>query len=866
MAVADLLTLLEAADALEKGASALTLEELQALDARVDPEGAYILRLMAGAVAGLPERITLTATARTVEMECQGGIVLPVEILAHPTHELLQTPLRRSLRHLVLGLSEALRQGAAEVEVAAGATRVFLTPRGASLGDGNRASTGFLLRISWPTRSRCPEPHYVFDRFALSPVPIKVNGSLVNPALDVGECAVALELAGPYPVQVDSEPLVSASARCEEMCGWLLLGGDWSWNDRPRVRVYFVVDGLGYPVDHLELGCSDLRAVIHAPGLPITSDCEGLVRDHPCLAQTLTQLARQVERAKVELVRQFPSSPGRTYSPGNLTLLRQVLREARARGQVRQALLLAEKLSTEDPYYQEAAASLAARLAQYPLARELAATALDARRGLPGWSESLELSATVALECGEPTRAERLLVMAEESAELSAGERTDLLERMSAILVAQGRYAEADRCAAEASALATQELDVGHPGFARALMARSRACIAQDRLVEAALLTAQAAEQLTKEPLELARARVYQGLVQYLAGEFDEADDRVGEAAARFRVRWGAEHPELGAALLLRGFIHLKQGQPGKAGIVCTQSLEVLSALLGEAHPDVAAVHLALAEVRYRQSDWERAADHSRRAREIYSHRWGVAHPAVARTLERSARVSQARSLLRAAEEDAREAVRILSYAMQQSVPLETFPDSLGTVCYRWWDDDGPARPALTIPPVRLGKESHQLVRALLQLVRVLRGGGKEAEAQVVLARVRELRACRATAALALAPDGPMRRSQHGFTVLLRLQAPGRVPASLHLDTFGRPIALSSEGKVRVDEGLMVMKEPERRLLRADEPLLCEPWGPQPESFLLHAADPASDGIRGKPRVITVAFREGPCLRVPVRL
>ncbi len=863
------MTILEAADALEQGATGLTLEELQSLDARDDPEGAYILRLMAGAVAGLPERITMTATPRTVEMECQGGGVLPVEIFAHATHELLQAPLRRRLRHLVLGISEALRQGAAEIEVAAGPIRVFLTPRGSSLGEGNRASTGFLLRISWSSRSRCPEPHYIFDRFALSPIPIKVNGSLVNPALDVGECAVALELAGPYPVQVDSDPLVSASARCEEMCGWLLLGGDWSWNERPRIRVYFVVDGLGYPIDHLELGCSDLRAVIHAPGLPITPHCEELVREHVSVAQMLAQLARQVERAKVELARQFPTSNGRTtYSPGNLTLLRQVIRETRARGHVRQALQLAQKLSGEEPYYQEVAAGLAARLAQYPLARELAATALDVRRGSAGWPESLELSATVALECGEPSRAERLLVELEEIALLSPEGRTDLLERMSAALVAQGRYAEADRCAAEASALAAQELDVGHPGFARALLARSRACIAQDRLVEAALLSAQAAEQLAKEPLELARARVYQGLVQYLAGELEEADDRVGEAAARYRVRWGADHPELAAALLLRGLIHLKQGQPGKAGIVCTQSLEVLSALLGEAHPDVAAVHLALAEVRHRQSDWERAADHSRRAREIYSHRWGVAHPAVARTLERSARIGQERGLLRAAEEDAREAVRILSYALRQSEPLDTFPDSLGTVSYRWWElgDDIAARPTLTIPPARLGKELHQLVRALLQLVRVLRGAGKEAEAQVVLARARELRACRGTAALALAPDGPMRRSQHGFTVLLRLQAPGRVVSSLHLDTFGRPLALSSEGKVRVDEGLMVMKEPERRMLRDDEPLLSEPWGPQPVSFLLHAADPAGDGIRGKPRVITVAFREGPCLRVPVRL
>lgn len=869
MAVDELLTVLAEADALDKEGAGLSLEELQALDARDDPEGAYILRVIAGAVAALPERLTMVATARTVELECSGGAALPVDILLQPLHELLQAPLKRRLRHLVLGISEALRQGAAEIEVATGARRIFLTPRGASAAEGNRSSAGFRLRASWPSRSRCPEPHYVFDRFALSPVPIKVNGSLVNPALDVGECAVALELAGSYPVLVDSAPLVSASARCEEMCGWLLLGGDWSWNERPRSRVYFVVDGLGYPVDHLELGCADLRAVIHAPGLPITPDCEELVREHLSVARMVAQLARQVERAKLELARQFTTLRP-TDGPATHELLRQVMDETRARGQVRHALRLADKLGGPEPYYQEVAAGLAARLAQYPLAHELAESALAARReaAAGGVPESLEVCAMVALESGEPLQAERHLAQAEELALLSPAGRMDLLERMSAVLLAQGRFAEADRCGAEASALASQELEEGHPALARAFLARTRACIAQDRLVEAGLLVGQAADQLAKAPLGLAQARVHQGLIHYLAGEFEEADDRVGEAAARYRTRWGAEHPEFAAALLLRGLILARQRQPGKAGIHLGQSLEILTGLLGEGHPDVAAVHLALAEVRLAQKDLERAADHSRRAREIYSHRWGVAHPAVARTLERSARVCQARSLLRAAEEDAREAVRILGFALRQSEPLESFPDSLGTVNYGWWEvgDDSAARPVLAIPPSRLGKELHLFVRSLLHLVRVLRRSGKETEAQTVLARARELRACRGSAALALAPDGQMRRSPHGFTVLLRLQAPGRVLSSLYLDTCPHPVQLNSDKKLRVDEGVMVMREPERRLLQADSRLLSEPWGREPMSLLLHAADPAADGIRGKPRVITAAFREGPCLQVPVRL
>ncbi len=824
--------------------------------------GGYALHLVAAGVAAGCTALRFLCRVPELVLEAEGGEAWPEDFLRQAGPEL---PPSRSLRHVMQGALRALHEGAAEVELRSGTQSLRLKSRVLSECP---AIPGFTVRVSWPGRAGTPpEAALLAQRTRLCPVPLTVNDELVSLGLQLGDCAVAREAAGPAPVRVEARPLVFQRG-ADGPWAYVALGGAWFLDQGPGVRIWFVVDGLSYPLDHLELGCADLRAVVHAPEVRAQPGLDRLERDD-VVAGLLHQLRQHVEAAKRELAGAFPV-PG-PRGPGVWSTLRLVVCEERVRGPAEAALELCRRILPEvsDPrprdFFLEAAAGLASRLEQHELARELIE---EGKAEGVALALRLDTQGVILLAAGQPQRAEETLLQAEEIKRrlLDAQEPhwvAETLERLTQVALARGAYAAAERYAKRGVARTLEGLGDGHPATAQALLGMARVYLAQDRLEEAESVVTQVLAGSARDPYQEAQALLHGAMVACLEERWGPAQ----EGAAR--ARQILEGPDALGALLLEGLAWTGQERWPEAVAALTECLRGLESQLGPQHTEVAAARLALGRVRWREGELAEARQHIDLARELYARKWGEAHPAVGRALDLSARVALAAGDGARAEVEARAAVAILEPLLSARELPEGHPDSAGTVLHRWWRplDEGGLRPPIGLPLARLGRESEELARAQAHLAKVLRSLGRPEEAEVWATRARQIRQTRARATLAREAGGVLRASPDSIAVRLELEAPGRTLEWLRLDTARGRVALAARGQTLPEKDLMLaLVEPERKLLQADSALFRAPWGVGSVRFLLYAADQGSSRVSAIPYVVTVGFATGPCLRVPVRL
>lgn len=761
----------------------------------------------------------------------------------------------------------ALEEGAAEVELHSGTRCLRLTAQGRH-ESSLPARTGLRVRVAWPGRSGTPaETGLLAQRARLCPVPVTVNGELVSVGLQLGDCAVAREAAGPAGLAVEARPLVWKRAPASRWA-YVALGGAWFLDQGPGVRVWFVVHGLSYPLDHLELGCADLRAVVHAPEVRAQPGLDRLERDEVVTA-LLNELRQHVEAAKRDLAAAFPV-PG-PRGPGLWSVLRLVVCEQRARGPAEVALELCQRILSEvqDPrpreFFLEAAAALASRLERHELAQDLIAEGKG-----EGVAQALRLDTqgVIELAAGQPQRAEETLLRAEEIKRrlLDAQEPhwvAETLERLTQVALARGAYAAAERYAKRGVARTLEGLGEGHAATGQALLGMARVYLAQDRLEEAESIVAQVLAESGRNPYQEAQALLHGAMVACLEARWGPAQEDTA------RARQALEGPDASGAWLLEGLALTGQERWSEAAHALTECLRGLETQLGSEHTEVAAARLALGRVRWRAGDLAEARLQVDRARELYAQKWGEAHPAVGRALDLSARVALAAGDGERAEGEARAAVAILEPVLSARERPQGHPDSAGTVLYRWWRplDEGGLRSPVGLPLARLGRESEELARAQAHLAKVLRSLGRAGEADEWATRARQIRQTRAQATLARDVGGVLRAAPDSIAVRLELEAPGRTLEWLRLDTARGRVALAARGQTLPEKDLMLaLIEPERKLLQADSALFRAPWGEGSVRFLLYAADQGSSKVSAIPYVVTAGFQTGPCLRVPVRL
>lgn len=195
---------------------------------------------------------------------------------------------------------------------------------------------------------------------------------------------------------------------------------------------------------------------------------------------------------------------------------------------------------------------------------------------------------------------------------------------------------------------------------AQAALDRAAAAMATGRYPEAVAAGEEAIQALEAvpriQPRNLARALVWLGEIQSLAGDLPRAEILLRRGLAMLELALGTSHPEVAAARNSLAIVYQAQGLPGRAEPLHQRALSMQQSVLGPDHVAVATSLNNLAILYKGQGLYERAERLYQRALDIQEKALGPRHLAVASSLANLAtlyqvegRYAEAEALLRRA-------------------------------------------------------------------------------------------------------------------------------------------------------------------------------------------------------------------------
>lgn len=786
--------------------------------------GSCALFLVASAVASGASLLSVETGRRLVRFEHDGAPLTPSE-LENLLSSLFVSTTRKELPELALGLFCALQEGAELATVTSGAQRLELSFEGQTLGVAPERP-GLVAGLTGLDPGPCLRA--LEQRCAAAPIPIRVNGRLLNPAVDLGPCLVVSRSRNlPIPCRF------SAGCELEHAGVSSLLALDAA--GRPAT-VEAVLRGVSYelPPLHEEL---PLRAVIWDPPLRLDLSRQGVVDDAE-RAELLRWLSDQLETMSDALLAGYPRLRGSDRNRA-LAVLQRLARFRRHRGRCREAAAIYRELLAQGEAGQAASlGGLCLMLGEHEEAeRALRGTALEP---LTWASRGLLDQAASGLEQVE--RRQKALFDA-------AGERWRLVDTLlarSRVALLRGRVAEAERSCKRAMARALESPGAVSPQTVAVLTALVEVYQAQNRSAEALPLAFEARDESRKmfgvRSLETAAALCSLAAVCLDENLAEPARAAAEEAEAIYAEHFEPGHPEPSGCLLLQGLAR------GGTLELLERALELRVDAFGRCHRATAVPLFETARAHQRAGNHERTLElvSSALAFENGRLRARLLDVRACSTMATGGDLEQA----------------LGDFAEAWPLMLSAEPEPEHPLAFNWWHPDDPVAYRLPLCWWRpLGREHLEAASLAAHRARLHRLRQEPGPAQEWAGRARSYR--KTTATLRLSDKGRFRglNTRNLVELILEVEAPGRVLRAVGLQSSLGAQASSDAG---ADSLLLVLRsgQPLNRPGEAFE----HPLGQASERLSLCVHEPPPFQVGAVPFVVDLHFVEGPSLRLPVRV
>lgn len=450
------------------------------------------------------------------------------------------------------------------------------------------------------------------------------------------------------------------------------------------------------------------------------------LRDQPEIATELRRLLAVVysdlgayRKAEALLRTSLADQQRSPYDPGVLVVgtlcalgavLLQDGRHAEAEEFIEQALVLREKLSTED------------------------------KRKLAG---SIGLLCMLRLEQGRLDEAEALArELLAQHTQVGGNQESmamaEALEKMAIVLRARANFAEAEALFRKVWGICAKLHAGDHPDKAHALGNLAAILGAQDRLSEAGSLAFQALEmerKLLGEHEDVALSLNNLAAIRQREGNFVEAESRLREALALQKKLQGPENPKMAMTLENLALVLQARGKLAEAEPLAREALAMGKKLAVDNHPDVASSLEILASIRQELGDLAEAETLSREALGIRQKTFGRDHPDVATSLCRLGTILGKKAASDEAEGLLREGLSMHERVHSPSSRIAAALTDLGSFLQqqgRAAEAEELVRRALSRREKLLGDQHPEVARLLNSLAQICRSLRKLNEAEAL--------------------------------------------------------------------------------------------------------------------------------------
>jgi len=351
-------------------------------------------------------------------------------------------------------------------------------------------------------------------------------------------------------------------------------------------------------------------------------------------------------------------------------------------------------------------------------------------------------------------RCERYLSNAQECATLIEQstmifpEAAHLLNKIGRYLHERGRYTEAEQPLQQALTIRERQLGPEHPDTAASLNNLGELYYAQGKYAETKALHTRALSirerQLGPEHPDTAESLNDLGMLYFVQGKYTEAEPLLQQALTIRERQLGLEGLATTRNLNNLGRLYHKLGKYAEAEALFMRIRAIRERFLGINHPDTASVLNNLGILYYAQGRYAEAEHLLRQALTIREQQLGLEHPDRAVSLDSLARLYDLQGKYREAEALYLQALAVQERQLEPNHPNTAISLKYLAKLYYTQGDYTRAEPlyerALAIQEQRLGPEHPDTIETLKNYALLLRTTQREAEAELLEARIPPMR------------------------------------------------------------------------------------------------------------------------------